>query len=398
MKFGSVCSGIEAASVAWQGLGWNPAWFSEIEPFPCSLLKQHYPQTPNFGDMTKFESWSDDEKYAIDLLCGGTPCQSFSVAGLRTGLSDPRGNLMLTFAAIAAKYRPKWVVWENVPGVLSSEKGYDFAEFLGLLSGQGIEPPADGWGNSGIIVGYKNAYSIAWRVLDAQYFGVAQRRRRVFVVGCLGDWRSATSVLFEQYSLSGYPAPSRQTGEEVAARFGPCVASGKKNIGTLMANAGSKMWLGNQEALSGDYHILQPMAFSTKDYGNDAQINLSPTLLNQHTGIGIAYALAGNTIGRSPENGGNGVGYSEEVGYTQTKTDQHAVVFQSKVRRLMPIECERLQGFPDNYTLITHKGKPAADSPRYKALGNSWAVPVVKWIGERIMQVEQTNLAVQQYR
>jgi DNA (cytosine-5)-methyltransferase 1 len=190
MRFLSVCSGIEAASVAWKPLGWEAAAFAEIEPFPCSVLAHHYPTVPNLGDMTKFQEWPD---VAVDLLCGGTPCQSFSVAGLRKGLADPRGNLMLTFGAIAARYRPKWLVWENVPGVLSSNGGRDFGAFLGMLGQLG--------------------YGFAYRVLDAQYFGVAQRRRRVFVVGCLGDWRSAAAVLFERHSLSGHPAPSRKAGK-----------------------------------------------------------------------------------------------------------------------------------------------------------------------------------------
>ncbi|WP_312994183.1 DNA (cytosine-5-)-methyltransferase [Achromobacter animicus] len=193
MKFLSVCSGIEAASVAWNPIGWKAVAFSEIEPFPCAVLAHHYPDTPNWGDMTKYKEWPD---VAIDLLCGGTPCQSFSVAGLRKGLDDPRGNLMLTFGAIAAKYRPKWLVWENVPGVLSSNKGKDFGTFLGMLGELG--------------------YGFAYRVLDAQFFGVPQRRRRVFVVGCLGDWRAAAAVLFERHGLSGNPAPSRQTRQSVA--------------------------------------------------------------------------------------------------------------------------------------------------------------------------------------
>ena len=190
MRFLSVCSGIEAASVAWNPLGWKAVAFSEIEPFPCAVLAHHYPDTPNWGDMTQYKEWPD---VSIDLLCGGTPCQSFSVAGLRKGLDDPRGNLMLTYGAIAAKYRPKWLVWENVPGVLSSNGGRDFGTFLGMLGQLG--------------------YGFAYRVLDAQFFGVAQRRRRVFVVGCLGDWRSAAAVLFERHSLQGHPAPSRKAGK-----------------------------------------------------------------------------------------------------------------------------------------------------------------------------------------
>ena len=200
MRYGSVCSGIEAATVAWDSLGWTPQWFSEIEPFPSAVLAHHYPNVPNFGDMTKFKEWKLDDSTAIDVLVGGTPCQSFSVAGLRKGLEDPRGNLMLTYLAIANKYRPKWLVWENVPGVLSSNGGQDFASFLRGLGELG--------------------YGFAYRVLDAQYFGVAQRRRRVFVVGCLGDWRSAAAVLFERHSLSGHPAPSREAREEIAAAAG----------------------------------------------------------------------------------------------------------------------------------------------------------------------------------
>jgi DNA (cytosine-5)-methyltransferase 1 len=202
MRFGSVCSGIEAASVAWHPLGWQAAWVSEIEPFPCSLLAHKYPETPNFGDMTQFKEWPNDP---IDLLVGGTPCQSFSVAGLRKGMDDPRGNLALTYLAIADKYRPRWLVWENVPGVLSSNGGRDFGSFLGALGQLG--------------------YGFAYRVLDAQYFGVAQRRRRVFVVGYLGDWRRAAAVLFERESLSGHPAPSREAREEIADSFAPCVGS-----------------------------------------------------------------------------------------------------------------------------------------------------------------------------
>ena len=200
MKYGSVCSGIEAATVAWHWLGWEPVFFSEIEAFPSAVLAHHYPSVPNWGDMTKFKEWPNAD---IDVLVGGTPCQSFSVAGLRKGLADPRGNLALTYA-IADKYRPKWVVWENVPGVLSSAGGRDFGAFLGGLAELGY-----GW---------------AYRVLDAQFFGVAQRRRRVFVVGSARGWAAAAAVLFERDSLQGHPAPSRETGKEpsatIAARFG----------------------------------------------------------------------------------------------------------------------------------------------------------------------------------
>lgn len=208
MRYGSVCSGIEAATVAWDALGWEPVFFSEIAPFPCALLKHHYPNVPNFGDMIKHKEWPDA---TIDVLVGGTPCQSFSVAGLRAGLADPRGNLMLTFLAIAQRYRPEWVVWENVPGVLSSNAGRDFASFL-----RGLAELGYGW---------------AYRILDAQYFGLAQRRKRVFVVGSARGWATAAAVLFERESLQGNPAPRREAGERVAVPIaaGSPAGSGYRN-------------------------------------------------------------------------------------------------------------------------------------------------------------------------
>ena len=190
MIYGSVCSGIEAATVAWHPLGWKPAFFSEIEPFPRAVLAHHYPQVRLHGDFTTIGA---DEYGAIDLLVGGTPCQSFSIAGLRGGLDDDRGNLALEFLRLADRKRPRWLVWENVPGVLSSNGGRDFGSILG------------GMGELG--------YGTAYRILDAQHFGVPQRRRRVFVVGYLGDWRRAAAVLFERHSLSGHPAPRRETRE-----------------------------------------------------------------------------------------------------------------------------------------------------------------------------------------
>ena len=306
MKYGSVCSGVEAATAAWHPLGWEPQWFSEIEKFPSAVLDHHYPDVPNLGDMTEFKEWTNDP---IDLLVGGTPCQSFSVAGLRKGLDDPRGNLMLTYLAIAERYQPRWLVWENVPGVLSSNGGRDFGTFLGALGQLG--------------------YGFAYRVLDAQYFGVAQRRRRVFVVGYLGDWRRAAAVLFERESLSGHPAPRREAGQEVAK--------------TLTRGVGQRY---------------------------DAETETPP----------IAFGA------QNSANQGDSV--STEVTPTLDKSKTPAALIGEKVRRLTPRECERLQGFPDNYTLIPYRGKDAADGPRYKALGNSMAVPVMRWIGERIQMVE----------
>jgi DNA (cytosine-5)-methyltransferase 1 len=311
--------------------------------------------------MTKYENWTTDIR--PDLIVGGTPCQAFSVAGLRKGLADPRGNLTLTFLAILARYRPQWVAWENVPGVLSENTGA-FGAFLGGLGELG--------------------YGFAYRILDAQYFGVAQRRKRVFVVGYLGDWRPAAAVLFERESLSGHHAPSREKREAVTGDVGSGVASGKPTIGTLMANAGTKLWLGNQEALSGDYHIV------TTQYGE-----IAGSLTDRHDSSPCAdrgqnvVCIAENTIGRQDHNGGNGKGFQDELAYTLNTVAAPAVTQNLAVRRLTPRECERLQGFSGDHTLITWRGKPAADGPRYKACGNSMAVPVMRWIGERIEKISE---------
>lgn len=337
MKYGSVCSGVEAATVAWHGLGWEPQWFSEIEKFPSAVLAHHYPDVPNYGDMTAFKEWPNDR--SIDLLVGGTPCQSFSVAGLRKGLDDPRGNLMLTYLAIAAQYRPKWLVWENVPGVLSSNRGRDFGSFLGALG--------------------QCRYGFAYRVFDAQFFGVPQRRRRVFVVGHIGDWRRAAAVLFERESLSGHPAPSRKAREETAGTV------------TTRAGSGGGGGLGTDEACSG---YLQPI-------GNVQDGSVATLSSREYKGL---------SCGRD--------GMTSAAVIAFGAGGRHDGVMQaSAVRRLTPVECERLQGFPDNYTQIPWRNKPpenCPDGPRYKAMGNSMAVPVMRWIGERIKMVEEiTNTA-----
>lgn len=509
MRFLSVCSGIEAASVAWAPLGWQAVAFSEIERFPCAVLAHHYPHVPNRGDMTAFEDWPDD---AIDLLCGGTPCQSFSVAGLRAGLDDPRGNLMLTYGALAAKHRPRWLVWENVPGVLSSNGGRDFGSFLGLLGQLG--------------------YGFAYRVLDAQYFGVPQRRRRVFVVACLGDWRAAAAVLFERHSLSGHPAPRRETGEkpagtlsartegggglgtdfelggglipevvgaltaahgpsghggsglatdqgagaghilayggnntagpiDVATALNACnTASGRMDFATetfiahslradgfdasedgtgrgtplvpvfvpsedlsptLMAGSANPQAHGKKNGTDREALVV---AFTAKDYGADAG-EISPTLragghTGSHANAGVMPAVAfqerGREGGRSLEVGGD-LAFALLAPAGGGRAQERNVAAGMQVRRLTPRECERLQGFPDDYTLIPGKAarqmeadmlaylratrpdlseaeaqRLAADGPRYKALGNSWAVPCARWIGERIAAVDALGL------
>jgi DNA (cytosine-5)-methyltransferase 1 len=405
--------------VAWHPLRWQAAWYSEIEPFPCAVLKHHYPTVPNYGDMTQYEAWPNEP---INLLVGGTPCQSFSVAGLRKGLADPRGNLMLTYGAIAKRYRPRWLVWENVPGVLSSNGGRDFGAFLGMLAELG--------------------YGFAYRVLDAQYFGVAQRRRRVFVVGYLGDWNRAAAVLFERHGLQGHPAPSRKAGQEVAgtiaARFGisrnnheECVAQtllaprGGFDLEcetpivapTLQANDGAK-WGSNQWIDEGKA-IVQPIGFGAQISVPQVDVDLMQTLQAKNP-MAVAQPITqfGNIAGSltarhdsSPcaDRGQNVV--AQPVAFEpgsiarnagpagesllaptlrrEMGDNQPAVRYGMQVRRLTPVECERLQGFPDNYTNIPWRKKSESpDGPRYKAMGNSMAVPVMRWIGERIAAVE----------
>ena len=415
MKYLSVCSGIEAASVAWKSLGWRPFAFSEVDAFPCAVLAHHYPEVPNLGDMTCFKEWPDAD---VDVLVGGTPCQSFSVAGLRKGLADPRGNLMLTYGAIARRYRPRWLVWENVPGVLSSNGGRDFGTFLGMLG--------------------ELRYGFAYRVLDAQFFGVAQRRRRVFVVGCLGDWRSAAAVLFERSCLSGDTAPSREAGEGAAGT----IAGGARKRGgystddvpitesvITMAHGQGGAEIGydrgptltcNHEAPIAAYpataHTLRgegfdasedgtgrgtplvPVAFSCKDHGADAG-PLSPTL--RAMGHGASHANAGGQVAVAMADPVPPLMARSSRGGAQTlspghQTDGHMVADAMQVRRLTPRECERLQGFPDDYTLIPWRKKPATecpDGPRYKALGNSMAVPVMTWIGRRMLSVSEIRRA-----
>jgi DNA-cytosine methyltransferase len=298
VKYLSVCSGIEAATVAWHNLGWEPLGFSEIEKFPSEVLKHHYPNVKNFGDMTKYKEWKLDD--SIGLLVGGTPCQSFSVAGLRKGLEDPRGNLALTYVGILDKFRPKWFIWENVPGVLSSNRGRDFGSFLGAVAELGY-----GW---------------AYRVLDAQYFGVAQRRRRVFVVGCLGDWRSAAEVLFESESLRRDIKKGRKERENVTDYVA-------KSVGTLCARdykGLSSDDLQNGKAIIQKVYENHPSDSRVKEMGDVCQTVTS----SRGTGGGNVpfvqetYALQGT--GATSQNG-NGSGFKKEQSYTLNTIDVHGV-------------------------------------------------------------------------
>lgn len=418
MRYGSVCSGIEAASVAWKPLGWRAAFLSEIEAFPRAVLAHHHPGAPLRGDFTEIQA-GDHE--AIDVLVGGTPCQSFSIAGLRRGMADERGNLALEYLRLADRLRPKWLVWENVPGVLSSNGGRDFGAFLGGLVELG--------------------YGFAYRVLDAQYFGVAQRRRRVFVVGCAGDWRRAAAVLFEPASLRGDPAPRREAraGSAIGTlggtspgggwRFGADEAAAWQLIaGTLTGRAG------NASRQAGANSNI--MAFGGNNQSGPIDV---ATALNAcgtasgrqdfETETFIAHTLRAEGFDASEDGTGRGTPLVPVAasltagghGGRRREDDTNLVAFAHPpaevgmaVRRLTPRECERLQGFPDDYTLIPmsrsvqraveadyaaymRRSYPditdaeltrlAADGPRYKALGNSMAVPVMAWIGQRIQNV-----------
>lgn len=476
MKYGSVCSGIEAASKAWEPLGWKPTWFSEIEPFPSAVLAHHWPEVTNLGDMTKIaDAVRAGDVEAPDVLVGGTPCQAFSIAGLREGLSDDRGQLTLSYVelanAIDAKRRERGepesiIVWENVPGVLSS-KDNAFGCFLAGLAGESSElQPAGGkWTHAGCVSGPERV--IAWRVLDAQFFGVAQRRRRVFVVASARKGFDPAAVLFELNSVRRDSAPRRETQKAVAAltargvgtcgaddnqaqaghliaqcangdvshtlkgegfdgsedgtgrgvpvvAFGGGNTSGNIDVAACLTAKGQRI---DFEVETFAVHGTQDpdtncelahtlgrnngqenacIAFSYKDNGADATSDLSPTIRagnhdKSHANSGqppaIAYAFK---AGQGAKAGG--IGYAEEQSPTLTSASSGtnlapAVMHGVAVRRLTPIECERLQGFPDNHTLIGWRGKDAdecPDGPRYKAIGNSMAVPVMRWIGERI--------------
>jgi DNA (cytosine-5)-methyltransferase 1 len=415
MKFGSVCSGIEAASVAWHPLGWKAAWLSEIEPFPSAVLAHHYPDVPNLGDMTTLpERILSGEVEAPDLFCGGTPCQAFSVAGLRNSLDDARGNLSLTFVGIAnaidyvrsVRGEPASVVfWENVPGVLST-KDNAFGCFLAGLAGEDnpLEPTGGKWTNAGYVLGPKRA--VAWRLLDAQYFGVAQRRKRVFVVASARDDFDPAAVLFEFDGMRRDTAPSREAGKEVAPDAGASPEFGGMSpvAGTLAASTGGmtrpagnaneldfcipiSIYGGNRrpDRPEGGFYIRMDED-TTRTLG--AASGLNPTCSQGGTAVmqpiigGVDYEnnahgpddVTGPLLKGSPTGGGRPL---------------PAIALQSMaVRRLTPVECSRLQGFPDDYlSQVPWRGKPTPpDGPMYKALGNSWAVPNVRWIGKRIQE------------
>ena len=380
MLFGSVCSGIEAASVAWHPLGWRATWLAEIERFPAAVLAHHYPTVPNLGDMTKIaKQILTGAVEAPDVLVGGTPCQAFSVAGMREGLADERGQLTIKYVELAdaidlvrqrAGKPPAIDVWENVPGVLSS-KDNAFGCFLAALAGEDeeIQPPGEKWANAGCVFG--PARTVAWRVLDAQYFGVAQRRRRVFVVASARKDFDPTSVLFEFDGVRRDTAPSREAREETA--------------GTLASRTGAGGFPGTDEACNG---YLQPVGFRMAAFGEYANDETASTMKARDYKDATDLAVMSVHGTQDPD---VRVEHAHTLG--RNNGQENAITHGMAVRRLTPTECERLQGFPDGYTQVPFRNKPAADGPRYKALGNSMAVPCMRWIGKRIAnQLAQKGL------
>lgn len=468
MRYGSVCSGIEAASVAWESLGWQPAWFAEIEAFPSAVLAHHWPDVTNLGDMTGIAAAVHaGDVEAPDVLVGGTPCQAFSIAGLRYGLADKRGQLSLSYVelanAIDDKRRERGeeeaiTVWENVPGVLSS-KDNAFGCFIGALAGESCElQPAGGkWPNAGCVYGPSRI--VAWRVLDAQFFGVAQRRRRVFVVASARKEFDPAEVLFEFDSLRRDTPPRREPQTAVTTDTGSGIEGGShwdnpanphptlnqaNNIGGIGASNQEVFSQRGAGLVSGAYSDISRTLLAKE---NDSTAEDLDTYIlaygGGNTGGNIDVATActahgvrmdfdtetfavhgtqdpdtnhelAHTLGRNhgqenviiTEPYTIAIRGKEEGSTVEVRNDGTAnalltpnggragmgvgaVGWGMQVRRLTPVECERLQGFPDNHTLISWRGKDAADCPdgqRYKAIGNSMAVPVMRWIGERIAE------------
>lgn len=466
MRYLSVCSGIEAASVAWAPLGFSPVAFAEVEPFPCAVLSCRWPSVPNLGDMTQINGRK--LRGTVELLVGGTPCQGFSVAGKRKGLADERSGLALNFVRLVEEIKPQWVVWENVPGAFSTASGRDFGTFLRALDGIG--------------------YRFAWRVLDAQFFGVPQRRRRIFLVGNFGNWRGPAAVLFESGCLRRDTAESKKKRADITQALARSLGTGGPDdnraqggfyVPQIVEQAMSCKWSKGTSGPAGDEHhnlIAGPLncrpyadnvaqesrlalavrTAQTSANGCGVAAGLSHTLdgangqailtfhgsqdpdvskdvthpLGRNQGRETCIAIQAGAVRENPQSGPQGKGYREDglaytlearaevqalavqqnqsgdirhsdvaytLGTTTSPSGRNTPMIQTiqtelRVRRLTPLECERLQGFPDHYTRIAWRGKSAEncpDAPRYKALGNSMAVPVMRWIGKRILMADK---------
>lgn len=367
MRYVSLFSGIEAASVAWGSLGWEPAAFAEIDPFACAVLAEHFPDVANLGDVRAID-WSE---YAgtVDLVVGGSPCQAFSIAGRREGLMDERGQLMYEYIRAVRELRPRWVIWENVPGVLSQSRGDALEALFSELEQCG--------------------YSLAWRTLDAQFFGVAQRRRRVFVVGHARAG-CAAAVLFEREVLRRSAQTSREKREELtrASECGAtCVLPLDLGQVTSAANRSRPQWNDPAPTLAASSQppcVYLGFAYNAGGSFAPTLADISPSLRAARCGENAVICIADDTA--------HDAIYKDLAGTLKVGGMPPAVVVPGStyaIRRLTPVECERLQGFPDGWTDVTYRESPARDSPRYKALGNSMAVPVMRWIGERIAQVDE---------
>lgn len=401
MIYGSICSGIEAATVAWEPLGWKAAWFSEIEAFPSAVLAERWPEVVNLGDMTKIAAAvRAGEVQAPDVMVGGTPCQAFSIAGLRNGLSDARGQLTLSYVELANAIDDKRIergeeeaifVWENVPGVLTSHDNA-FGCFLAGLAGEGCElkPSGGKWTHSGCVYGPQR--TIAWIVKDAQYFGVAQRRKRVFVVASARKGFDPCQVLFESEGVRRDTPPSREPQTAVAALtargVGTCGADDNQaQAGHLLAfgggNTGGNIDVAACLTAKGqriDFEVETfAVSFAENSRGEiryqngDGSITGALSTGRGKPGQGIpAICIQHASIGRHDNAGPQGKGWQEDVAFTMdSRASADAVQFGAQVRRLMPVECERLQGFPDNHTLISWRGKEATECPDGPAIAPS---------------------------
>lgn len=399
ITYGSVCSGIEAATVAWHPLGWRADWYAEIEPFPCAVLAYHYPDTPNHGDMTRLAAMVLSGKIrAPDVLVGGTPCQAFSVAGMREGLADPRGALTIKYVELLDAIdhvrtmhgQPEAVcLWENVPGVLS-DKGNSFGCFLGALVGESeeLQPPGGKWKDAGCV--YGPTRTAAWRILDAQYFGLAQRRRRVFVVASARAGFDPLEVLFEREGVRRDTPPRRGEGQDLAGRapFGPALQCG---CGYVFGLDLGQYGCPNCEGDEGPAVEVLAGVPAYGGHGLHGDVSQAATLTAKDTRLDIeseTFLVHGIDIRNGSLTGD--VAHTLQAGaHAPDPGGTPHILAASGIRRPTPRECEWLQGFPGDHTRIPYRGKPTEecpDGPRYKAIGNSKAVFVVRWIGRRIQQ------------
>ena len=387
-------------------MGWTASWFAEIEPFPSAVLAHHWPDTPNLGDFTAIRhKIASGDLEAPDVLVGGTPCQAFSVAGLRKSLDDQRGQLTIQFVGLADAIDdrrralgllPSIIVWENVPGVLNTADNA-FGCFLAAVAGNDapLVPSGGRWTDAGFVRGPRR--SLAWRVQDAQYHGLAQRRRRVFLVASSREGFRPEQVLFEFDGVRRDSPPSREPREGASANASEGTGSvlGRTGVPDIAGTLDKGIpGLGPSSFAGYTHHIVD--GFDVQGFGHYAQSGVSSALKKSvgEQDVAVSYAIQGTVVGRADHNGPRGIGIQSDLMYTQTKSDVHAVALNHnnqamQVRRLTPEECERLQGFPVGHTRIPWRGKPpedCPDGPRYKALGNSMAVPCMAWIAKRIIR------------